>query len=234
MNDPRDTHPNPRLNFTELPQQLFANSEGWLGTPPAHRTRRAWELLTETAQAASPGDSDASPPEDMLPQEAEDLEWLVRSITADQYGREHLSRMADHNPPANDNEALRRITEMAHLADTEHTIGVILEMSNPGDRNPLSHLVLAQLVRHPDWIGTSPMLPLVKDLHATITESKTNPGLPGVVLVNNHPDPDQTHRSQDVPPGDPAHLAAVLRWHGAASCNWTSWQQIEDSLLPPR
>ena len=234
MNDPRHTHPNPRFTFTELPGDLFANSEGWLGTPPAHRTRRAWQLLTETAQATDPPGPEWSPPDDMLPQESEDLKWLVRTITADQYGQRNLSHMAEHNPPANDNEALRRITEMAYLADTEHTIGVILEMNNPGDRNPLSQMVLAQIVRHPDWIGTSPMLPLVRDLHATIVESKANPSLPGVVLVNNHPDPHQTHRHQEVPPGDAAHLAAVLKWHGAASCKWTTWQEVEDSVLESR
>ena len=233
MSTPANTHQHPRLTHTRLPEELFANSEGWPGTPPPRRARRAWEILKEISDTPEDEAESSATAQSLTPQEAHDLEWLVRSMTADQYGPKHLTRMATHSPPTGDQGALRKIIEYARTADTGYTFGAILEIPDTKRGGPTSRLVLAQLVRDRDWTGTSPIFPLVRGLHAAIAESRTRRGLPGTLVISSHPAEEDTEAGQRIPQGPPQDLAHILKWHGATSCHWTTWEKVEDSRLNP-
>ena len=76
---------------------------------------------------------------------------------------------------------------------------------------------LAHLIRHPDWMGLSPILKSLKDTTATMWESQDQPGtiLCLVALPPGNPQKAITTPEQHFPDGEPSNLNNILKWHGA-------------------
>ena len=108
-------------------------------------------------------------------------------------------------------------------SDTDFCGGLVIDDSPDTDEKPwlIAFRYLFALSRDPDWMGLSPQLPHMKDLHLHAFESLTRPGrtgfflgLPEKLLPANRPAPGP------VAEGEPRLLAEIAAWHGARSFHW--------------
>ena len=80
--------------------------------------------------------------------------------------------------------------------------------------------VIFKLLRDPEWIGYNPMLPMVKGLNITISESREMLGRPGIISAEPAEDGFPPGTTQMFPLGEGNQLAAILRWHEAKEVRW--------------
>ena len=83
-------------------------------------------------------------------------------------------------------------------------------------------------------MGLNRILPLVRNMHVMLFESKPLPGRPGLVIIQTEWNEDELAGARVLPPGEPAFLRKILEWHGAAQVGWAGTHQEEQSCTGPQ
>ena len=113
---------------------------------------------------------------------------------------------------------LEAMTQVAWMQDTISTVGGIISMATPNGKR--EHRIIFKLLRHPEWIGYNPMLPLMKGLNITISESREMPGHPGVINGEPAEEGFPPGSTTEFPEGAPQLIASVIRWHRPKEVRW--------------
>ena len=128
--------------------------------------------------------------------------------------------------PRTAEEARNRMMEFAQEGDTETTIGAILYICKSHDPREETNIIVAKMMRHPDWMGASDFLHLIEGMNAHVVESARRPERPGVIMMR----PGWTDRdsggSRDFPEGEAEYLRSILRWHGIGECRWLTVMEV--------
>ena len=183
---------------------------GWPGTITPPRMRALIKAL-ETSQ---------DPQETQILQ---DLESLIRAHDCINFS---TTKHEIEEPPRHLNLTgaslslfnLEAMTKFAWEQDTTSTIGGLISMvSSNGERE---HRVIFKLLRHPEWTGYNPMLPFMKELNITISESHQIPGHPGLISGEPAEEGFPPGTITAFPDGQAELLASILRWHRAKEVRW--------------
>lgn len=110
-----------------------------------------------------------------------------------------------------------------HESDEIFCVGLVIDDSPDTDEQPwlIAFRRMFALSRDPDWMGLSPHLPHMKDLHVHAWESPAKPGCTGFSLgLPEKLIPAVGRVPAPVPEGEPQLLAEIAAWHGARSFRW--------------
>ena len=206
-----------------IPEESFHLSEGWPGTPPVSRMKRAQELM----ESMSGGEWSAENVDCMNDQEQQDLYHLVRACQAAGYGDHCVREMTKRVPPENDQEVLDIMIGYARAADTQETIGLIYSVQEGDKGAQTGQMGVGKIPRHPEWMGTVPFWPISNGMNATIVESEYDER-PGVLMMNT-PETDQGEfQGRRTPPDDETgKLVEILKWHGVKDYRCLKWKEIQ-------
>ena len=193
-----------------LPVQNEREMVGWPGTLPPKRMRIMIQAM-ETGR-------DPQGEQILL-----DMEMLIKANDCLGFSAKIPDGMYDPIPAALDSKTesfihLERMTVAAQEQDTAFTIGGIMSRSNPDEHS--EQRLLFKLLRDPEWIGFNKVLPMLKGLNATISESREMPGRPGLVSAEPTQDRFPPGTEKEFPDGEAELLAQVLRWHGLREVRW--------------
>ena len=94
------------------------------------------------------------------------------------------------------------------MQDTVSTIGGVMSRIKPNGKS--ERRIIFELLRKPEWIGFNKMLPLLKGLNVTISESREMPSHPGIVSAEPPEDGFPPGTTSDFPAGEAQLLAEVL------------------------
>ena len=196
---------------------------GWPCTPPTERLEQAINLsrvsnLAVVQYYASRDDDEGEVERSLL----RDLEMVLatqrNSTLAQRLDQERLEHIARSGDIAAFKDLLRE-----HESDTDFCGGLVIDDSPDTDEDPwlIAFRHMFALSRDPHWMGLSPQLPHVKDLHVHVFESPTRPGRIGFFLgLPEKVMPVERRDPGPAPGGEPQLLAEIAAWHGARAFHW--------------
>lgn len=118
-------------------------------------------------------------------------------------------------------------------SDSGFGCGLVIDDTPDTDEAPwlIAFRHLFALTRDLEWMGVSPKLPHLKDLHVHACESLTRPGRTGFLLgLPEKLMPANREAPGPVPEGEPQLLAEIAVFHGARSFRWMPpWMGLDRS-----
>ena len=163
------------------------------------------------------------------------FEILIDAEEIDEYLTDMLNAIGDRDFY---DVVLKAMEDMA----TDSTIGVVVHLPvtpsltdqmNPQEiayETPLvletGDFAIGMLSRHPDWMGLSPILTLLKGMDAMVFEGKNTPGkAASIIACPKTETPEFEAEPLPFPPGETTILRDLLAWHGATPI----WIESEDT-----
>ena len=208
---------NGKFSYINMPENAFEHREGWPGTLPTHRMLRIKEILRKMDPAKHNTTH-------LSPEEQDDVANALIFTEADLYGSRCMDWIEESNRHRDPEEAVALMNAAAYRADTPNSTGAILNIgSSPSEVS----IIIGKILRHPQWVGASNILPLVKGLNAMIIESAKRRGLPGVTYLAPGWVKHQVNGALELPPGEATTLREVFQWHGVKECRWVTAAQVE-------
>ena len=113
---------------------------------------------------------------------------------------------------------LEELTQVAWQQDTAFTIGGILSRVDSDPEK--EERIIFKLLRDPEWMGYNPILPWMKGLNVTISESREMPGSPGIASAEPAEDGFPPGTTPMFPIGEGKLLASIMKWHEANEVRW--------------
>ena len=202
--------PQPAGQKMQLPVQENREMIGWPGTMPPSRMRTMIEAI-ETGR---------DPQGEQI---LTDLGMLVQAQNCLKFSAEIPEETQAPIPSTLGRKEqsllnLKRLTIAAWTQDTVSTIGGVMSIISIDGNS--EYRTVFKLLRDPEWIGFNRMLPLLKGLNATISESREMPSRPGIVSAEPAEDGFPPGTNSDFPEGEAELLAIVLKWHQVREVRW--------------
>ena len=200
-----------KTNKMASPVNDYDEMAGWPGTIPTGRLLRILSVIKK-----------GTPRESLDPQTQNDMDGIVHAhkcnLVSSQEDPEDIPGNSPEEALLQAHEApdwFRTVTAgWSH--DTKHTIGgVIIWMQEKSEER-----AVFSLPRHPEWIGTNRIMPLMKNMMVFLYQSRHLPGKPGLVIAQTRWDEFERSIGKPVPPGEPEELERIIRWHGAREVMW--------------
>ena len=181
----------------------------WPATVGAARMQRAADTMALMGTQQELQEDD--------PQLARDRKMLKITLDASAYAKDKMDNVAllRHEPE----KAMRTAYDIAHSADTDDTIGLLMASTGPHTPQGMMTVGAGAIPRDRDWLGASAWYPEMRGSVVIIHESDTGHNRIGWVFSIP---PEQEYPVPDVPcpEGDPNLLRSILLWHGAKDVRW--------------
>ena len=192
----------------------YADMGGWPMTPGLDRFMEAVRLLENEVGGDSPG----PPPGE---RELLDLRAMREMVTTDVFEKMAASALKERAGSAASPIGVAQI--LGWMGDTGLSIGLVASLNWNQDGLNMSQISMSRLLRDPDWMGMSRVLPRLRGTNAVLMESRDLPGRPGMVLATTDDldDLDDTDGNTAEPlHGEVVRLRGLLEWHGVRSSVW--------------